>query len=209
MSIFHKLSPAHIWDEVKGKIHSAIGKAEHTVEGFAKTAEQTVETKALAAVHGVQDAEHAAKGAVAEAVNKELERVPEFIRGEVKALLAHLAGGLASAALHKGAELLEKLLPQSYTLTLGPLTLSWDDVDADVENLVADLRRWAKQPPTGKEAITELVVDLGPDAITLEVSAALAALFVESDDLSAGTSFTWSKGSYEKRLEEVLTAFGL
>ena len=175
---------SHVEDEIK----KAINSLGDQVKSGIKAAEGE-------AVKSINSAEAGALNALKKTA-KGVEAVASRIEG---AALAKLTKG----ALNKAAELAAALGPNEASVTLGPVTCSFDPA-ADV----AALRSAASHPPRDREGILNVVKTLTSGTVSVSVSAELSALVVSSDSLAVGFEGSWNTATFVERFHDIMDLIG-
>lgn len=205
-------------------------EAERAARETQKAAERAAKEAEKAAVAAAKEAERVAhyfeKEAervvqqIFERAKREIEEVAERAVREAKEAITEDLPGLAQTAIEEAqramlreavrktlnvaVDLVDTVAPDSLSLTLGPVHL---DV-GDIVDKVQTIKHLADHPPDDADSITEAVLALAPDQISIELSVGVGFI-VQSDSAQVGISLGWSKESVLEHLPALLRKCGV
>lgn len=206
--------------ETEKAARAAAKELEKATQYFEKEAERVVQQIFDRAKREIEDlAEDAVKGAK-DAFTRELPALAEHAFDEAKKGLTEELPQLAEDAIHEvqkamlreatakvlavAVDLVDTIAPDSLNLTLGPVGLSIGDVVDKAEAL----REIAAHPPDDAASITDAVMALAPDEISIDLSVGVGFI-VQSDSAQVGVSLGWSKESVLEHLPSLLRKCGV
>ena len=127
------------------------------------------------------------------------------IEAEAKKVESAILAALASKALQVTLDLINVVAPSDVQLQIAFVTFEISDVHDRIDTL----EKWAKSPPTNKDHIKEIIEEIAPSSVSIVLDAALAALFVTSDDLSVGLNMTWDTKDFLDHFDDLLADFNI
>lgn len=181
-------------NRVKSEAQNKVKWIEHTaeegvnqVENKAKKSAGWIEKKAQDGVHQVEDAAQTAAHELEETFE---ERIPELITEKLpealEALAKEASKGAIQKALNTALDTVEVCAPSTLTLVLGmelALVVQGEvTVSVTLPNPVAkltEIRRWAQDPPNGRNELVACVKDFGPESIAAEAKVSGNGINVE------------------------------
>ena len=188
-------------DSVKKSINSLGNDVKHGVQSVANQAEKELTHVA-----------HQAEGELKSAFNKledELEDTAEAIfeaaRDEALSIARAAMREISRGAINKVVDAAQVVVPTTVALSLGPIGLSLGDMTGRIDTL----QRWAKKPPSSKNDIREIITELAPTSVSINLSFSLAFLFVQSDSLQFGVTATYATEDFLNKMDEILGRFGI
>jgi len=174
--------------EAKHEVEKLAVEAQHELSKAADNAEMEVTHLAKQAA---QDVEHAAKEAKA------------GLEEGFHAAMAEALKAVSRGALHKALTVAKTLTPDQMGLSLGPVSMAVEDVDQRIDVL----EKWTHNPPTDTHHIKELIREIAPTSVSVQIDVQVAALIVTTDDLSIGFSATWTTEGFLQSFDDIMAAF--
>lgn len=194
-----------------GDIKRALSKAEHAVEDLGKRAKHDIEGAANSAKHGIESAANSAKHDLEGAAKKarhdiegaahEVQRTFEQrLPALVEDALHEAIRAAASGALTKAVDIIQVAAPDEVDLTVGPITLAIGDLKERIDTL----QKWARRPPTGKGEIRQIIEEVAPSSVSVNLSFSLALVVVQTDSLECGVNLSWETAKFLDKFEDIL-----
>ena len=191
----------NLGNEVKGSINKAGNDVKNGIHEVASQAENQVKNAA-------HDVESQLKSSFEE-LEDELEEAAkdafEAVKDEAMELAQAAMKEISKGALNKAVDAIQVIAPTEIDLKLGPFGLAI----GDVANRVDVLQKWASSPPSTKNDIKEIITELAPTAVSIELSFSLALLFVQSDSLEFGVSAIYETEDFLNNLDQLLSHWGI
>ena len=182
--------------KVGNEIESGLKKAGHEIEDGFKKVGHEIESE----IKGVgQEIKGGLQTAGQEIEAAFTEKLPELLEEAMKKVLAEVQKG----ALDKAVDILQLACPSKFALKVGPMEIVLEDMNDRIDTF----QEWAKNPPTGKGDLKEMIEKLAPTEVSLELSFAVAFLVVETDSLEFGFTMTWSTEDFLDHLEDLIGKF--
>ena len=79
----------------------------------------------------------------------------------------------------------------------------------DMTGRIDTLQRWAKKPPSSKNDIRQIIIEVAPTSVSINLSFSLAFLFVQTDSLAFGISATYETEDFLNKMDAILGRFGI
>ena len=131
-------------------------------------------------------------------VERELKDVKNEIEDVAKQVFDDILHAIASEAFKKFVRWAEVFAPSQATLSLGPITFSFD-----LDGRLQLLKNTVKKPPSSKSGVRYLINTLAPNEIEVSASVNLA-LGLGSKELGVGGSLTVPTDRFLNKIDEVL-----
>ena len=176
------LNPAHIADEVKHEVLSAIN---------------SVKDQAISAI---KTAEHEAEKGVKDLADKAIHE----IEADIKKLEETLQSQTAKAVLKQLVNIVHALSPDDIQVQIGPILL---DI-GDVPDKVGALEHYAEHPPKKRSDYEAFIHTLAPNSVSIIASVGLGFIF-QSDDLKVDITATWTADEVFKNIDGILDQAGI
>ncbi len=207
----HSVNPADIANEAVDRIHGLANDALHEVESAGNTVLHEVESRANDALHEVESKGRNSLHVLESAGNTVLHEVESRandalheIEGGLANLRDEIFKGLAKLSLDKAVNILEATVPDSFSVTIGPFIIAYEDPASKIDTL----RRYAHNPP-GLDNVTDLVLALAPTTVSVCLSAELAFLLVSSDSLAVGFQADYTVENFISRYDKIRHQLGI
>ena len=210
MNLVHEVEHAlhSVEAKIEGEIKHLAAEATHDIEGIGNKIKHEGETLKHEFQADVLKAEKGLKAA-GEKVGAELKKDAQLALHEAeklaeaaaKAALAELSGRM----LHLVVEGLKIVVPKQQQIQLGPIIIHIDEIHKRIETL----EKWAKNPPKGKEDIRQIIHEVAPTSVDINLDIAFAFLFVESDSLSFGLVASFNTDEFLDKMDDLLAHYGI
>lgn len=199
-----------VGSEIEGKlkgvgneIESGVKKVGHDIESEFKQLGHKIEgeiaTAGDTAKKGLQDFGDTLTDSFEELETTFTDKVPELFELALKEVVAEIQKGV----LNQVVDAIQVVVPKKLALTLGPLSFDVDNLNDRIDTI----QEWASNPPKETSEIKKLIETFAPTDVTLDLSAGLALVFVQSDSLSVGASFTYDTEEFLDKLDELFGVF--
>ena len=143
-------------------------EAENTVKKVGHEAEETVKKVG-------REAEDELRGVGREIEDGITEKLPELIEHVAEELAEEATEKAIKEALDNGADVIEMMAPDRFTLIFGielALVVQGEVTVAVVfpnpAAKLTEIRKWAKNPPSGRAQIMACIKDFGPESLSVE-----------------------------------------
>lgn len=173
----HFPDPSKIIHEIEGAATSGLNSVKNAVENGVNT----VHAAAMSGVHDVEDAGKKALDDAEQAVETALHSIIE---------------GIESGALKKAMKLLETTEHTGFSVSFGPVGLSWDDVSKHYD----ELQKLADDPPTTHAEVLDAIKGVAPDSVSITADVNLF-----SSDLGAGFTVTFDVQDFIDHADALLS----
>ena len=130
-----------------------------------------------------------------------LHEAEKLAEDAAKAALAELSGKM----LHLVVEGLKIVVPKQQQIQLGPIVIHIDEIHKRIDVL----EKWAKNPPRGKEDMRQIIKEVAPTSVDINLDIAFAFLFVESDSLSFGLVASFETDAFLDKMDDLLAHYGI
>ena len=203
-------------NDLGGDVKRSINDAQHSAEGGinkvasdARHSFADVQHKAESEITKIAgDAAHAIKNTASQ-IEDELEdaakQALEATKDEAIALAQAAMKEISRGAINKVVDAAQVVMPTSVGLSLGPIKLSIGDMTGRIDTL----QRWASNPPSSKDDIRQIIIEVAPTSVSINLSFSLAFLFVQSDSLKLGVTATYNTKDFLDKMDEILGRFGI
>ena len=141
-------------------------------------------------------AAHDVQHGVEDAANMGKEQVEQIVNLAIKELIDIGAGTI----LHKMAHVFEAAAPDTFQITVGPVSMEVEDVHGKLDTI----KVLANNPPKSKRQFRGMIEALAPSKISISVSGEIAFVIFGSSSLGAGFSMTWHPVDFVKRFDNIL-----
>lgn len=190
-----------IWDDIKRArrdIKRALGKIDDVFDDLKKVKD---------VIDDIQRARRWAGGRI-NSIDDTLSNLPDEMERIAKQAATDVQKAMLREATRRSlavaVDLIDTVMPDSLGLTLGPVSIQVGDVFDKVEAI----KEIAEDPPDDCESITEAVLALAPDEISIDLSIGVGFI-VQSDSAQVGVSLGWSKESVLEHLPTLLRKCGV
>ena len=210
MNLVHQVEHAlnSVKDEIESDIKHLAKEATHELEGIGNEVKHEGEMWAHQIRSDVLKAEKGLKTA-GEKVGAELKKdaiialheAEKLAEDAAKAALAELSGKM----LHLVVEGLKIVVPKQQQIQLGPIVVHIDEIHKRIDTL----EKWAKNPPRGKDDMRQIIKEVAPTSVDINLDIAFAFLFVESDSLSFGLVASFETDEFLDKMDELLAHYGI
>ena len=210
MNLVHEVEHAlhSVEAKIEGEIKHLAAEATHDIEGLGNKIKHEGETLKHEFQADVLKAEKGLKAA-AEKAGTELKKdaiialheAETLAENAAKAVLAEISGKV----LHTIVQGLKILVPISERLVLGPVILNI----TNLHDRIDVLEKWAHNPPRDRSHIREIIQEIAPDTVEINLEVAFAFLFIESESLALGNNPTFHTDLFLDKFEELLNHYGI
>ena len=138
---------------------------------------------------------------VEDGITKELPKLAEKAVGDAVAAILRAA---SKKSLETALDIIDTVMPDSTSLTFGPVVIEVGDVYAKVETI----RALAQNPPGRAQEITDAVISLAPASVHINLTVGLGFV-VQSDSAQVGIDLGWSGDSVLEHLPALLEKCGV
>ena len=187
--------------EVEGKVKYAGRKAEESV----KKVEHEVEDNLKSFANDLEDKLEKTATDTLESIEDAAEDAFEAVKDEAMAAAQAALKAASSEALNKVVDAAQVLMPSEVDLSLGPFGLAIGDVSQRIDVL----QKWAKNPPSSKSDIRDIILEVMPTSVSIELSFSLAFLVVQSDSLEFGVTSVYETEDFLNKMDDLLAHWGI
>ena len=131
-------------------------------------------------------------------------QIGDRIEEAAKSALEAVIRAAASKSLGTALKLIDTIAPSNITLSFSVLSIDVGDVYDKIETI----RRLAENAPGNSEEITQAVIDLAPESVSINLDIGLG-LLLQSDALSFGFGMSWSTEDVLEHLPALLRECGV
>ena len=192
------------------KIRDAANKANDAVNKANNAMKRIDDVARSVADKAKREADKAIKPIKGE-VNQLRKQVEDFdpadqIEEIARRIIAEITSEASQAILSKMLKVIRVAAPSGVSFTLGPLSLSIDDIHSRIDAV----ERYARDGiPSNRAGIKQAILDFGPSSLTVSLSANFSAVVVNIDELGVGFSASWNADDIVANIDDVLDALGI
>lgn len=198
MASFHLPKP-HV--HVSNPLDSAKKKIVSELEHFAGTIKNDLKHASQSCVN---DIEHKANKLM-EDVQHVASNLPEHVNDTIESVLHEAVELATSHAIRKATGVLKACVPKTFSLGIGPVVLSWDDVSLRSEDIITQLSRWEQNPPSTRGQIIKLVKDVMPDTVTVRVGVGVSLIVLQSESLQIDMDMSFDVNNFISMADNLLS----
>ena len=184
-----------VGNKIKREVESTGKKAVGEVEKGAKRAVGEVEKGGKTFVAEIEKGGKKAIGEIDKAGQKAIKEIEKGVNTAFQAMLREIQKG----ALNKAVDIIQVAAPDAVELKMGPIGLPIEDIKERIDTL----QRWAKKPPSKNSDIKKMILELAPTSVSVELSASVAFLVVQSDSLEFGVTMSWQTEMFLEKFEDI------
>lgn len=188
-------------DEIRGSLRSFGNEVEDSVKSIGSEIEDAVESAGEVAVKQIEEVSKNLADELEDRFEEAFDKAEDVIKDAMQAAMKEISKG----ALNKIVDVVQIVAPTSVDITLGPVTISIGDIGERIDVL----QKWASNPPSGKDDLRAIIIELAPTAVSIELSFSLAFLVVQSDSLEIGTCSTYETYDFLNHMDDILQQFGI
>ena len=187
--------------EVEGKVKYVGRKAEDSL----KKVEHEAEDKLKSFGDDIEDKLEKTATETFETIEDAAEEAFETIKEEALEAAQAALKAASSETLNKVVDAAQVLMPSEVDLSLGPFGLAISNVSERINVL----QKWAKNPPSSKNDIREIILEVMPSSVSIELSFSLAFLVVQSDSLEFGVTSVYETEDFLNKMDDLLAHWGI
>ena len=188
-------------NSVKSSINSLGNEVKHGVRSVANQAERELTN----AAHQAENELKSVFNKLEDELEDTAEAILEAAKDEALSLARAAMREISRGAINKVVDAAQVAVPTTVDLSLGPIGLSLGDMTGRIDTL----QRWSKKPPSSKKDIREIIIELAPTNVSINLSVSLAFLFVQTDSLAFGVISTYATEDFLNKMDEILGRFGI
>ncbi len=190
-----------VGSEVEGRVKWVGRKAEESV----RKVEHEVEDKLKDTAHDLTEGLEKKGSELLDTVEDAAEEAFEAVKDEAMVAAQAALKAASSEALNKVVDAAQVLMPTEVDLSLGPFGLAIGDVSQRIDVL----QKWAKNPPSSKSDIRDIILEVMPTSVSIELSFSLAFLVVQSDSLEFGVTSVYETEDFLNKMDDLLAHWGI
>lgn len=162
------------------------------------------------AINEIKDGANKAKDEIdntAEKSIKELKletgKIDKMAKDAVDDAVKEVFAMAAKGTFTQAVDIAQIFAPDSFGLKIGPIGLNISNIETKIDTL----QKWAKNPPTSKRHIKNIIETLAPTSISIDIDVQFAALFVSSESLEVGFNAEWTTENFLKKFDDIIKYF--
>ena len=126
----------------------------------------------------------------------EIEKiVKECAESAIEDALKVFVGAISSEAGGVALRIINVVVPESISITIGPVSLAI----SDVRDKVDVIKHWVSHPPTGQDQILSCIGQLSPDSVSVNVGLTIPVI-----EQGISFSFKWTPEDFIQRISDIL-----
>ena len=196
------------WDKLGKQTQNEFNKVERALREVGEDVKKGLQKTGADCRNGIRvmgrDVEDGLRKSAAEikdGITKELPKLAEKAAGDAVATILRAA---SKKSLETALDIIDTVMPDSTSLTFGPVVIEVGDVYAKVETI----RALAQNPPGRAQEITDAVISLAPASVHINLTVGLGFV-VQSDSAQVGIDLGWSGDSVLEHLPALLEKCGV
>ena len=186
---------SHLIDELKHELESLAGDLKGGLEATANTLKEGLESEAKTLESGLDSTAKTLEGNLEDVYGK----LKDDLESDVKTVLEAILSEIEKGVLGKAVDVIKRLLPNDFSIGLGPLTVDIGDIQSKVDTL----SKYVDNPPNTQDAIIDFLKVIEPDSVQVSVGVQLSEIFVTSSDESLQFSASWDFDDFIDAAEDI------
>ena len=186
-------------------VKNGVNKVGNDVRNGVQQAGNEVERELKGVAHRAESELKSTFNELEDELEETAEKIFEAAKDEALSLAQAAMKEISRGAINKVVDAAQVVLPTSVDLSLGPIGLNIGDMTGRIDTL----QKWASNPPSSRNDIRQIITEVAPTSVSINLNFSLAFLFVQSDSLEFGVTASYETEDFLNKMDEILGRFGI